>query len=128
MSDQSCVGVLLFAADGKLLLQFRDAQAPTYPHKWCLFGGGLEDDENPVVAAHREIQEELDFYEALSYYELVGTMDRSVGHRHVVRFNDTISWGEFAVKEGAAAGFFSKEDALTLDLTPGTRAVIERFV
>src|SRR6476620_6821536 len=42
-----------------LLLQLRDAIAPTYPHHWGLFGGHMEAGESPDFAVWRELQEEL---------------------------------------------------------------------
>lgn len=48
----------LVDARGWVLLQERDEYAPIEPSKWCLIGGGVEDDESPENAAYRELEEE----------------------------------------------------------------------
>lgn len=44
---------------GRVLLQHRTADAPTWPGHWGLFGGGIEVGENPKQAVVRELQEEI---------------------------------------------------------------------
>lgn len=51
-------GVLLVDAAGRVLLEHRDARAPTHPLKWSLVGGHIEGGESPEEAAHRETSEE----------------------------------------------------------------------
>jgi tetratricopeptide (TPR) repeat protein len=67
MSDQHISGesperrialVMLIDDAERLLLQLRDAQAPTAPGKWGLPGGGIEPGETPEEAACRELLEE----------------------------------------------------------------------
>ena len=47
-------GALIFDESGKLLLV-----NPTYRDKWLIPGGMVEQNESPIVACQREIQEEL---------------------------------------------------------------------
>ncbi len=54
----SVVMVGLVDRRGWLLLQERDERAPVDPDKWSLVGGGVEADESPEAAAHRELAEE----------------------------------------------------------------------
>lgn len=58
MSDPRFACVAVVGADGRLLLQERDEQAPVAPELWCLPGGGLEPGESPRAAAVRELAEE----------------------------------------------------------------------
>lgn len=55
---QRAAGVLLVDSAGRVLLQHRDTHAPTGANKWSLVGGGIEGDETPEDAAHRETLEE----------------------------------------------------------------------
>ena len=51
--------MVLFDADGLLLLQHRTDDAPFFPGYWGLFGGALEAEETPLQAVTRESWEEL---------------------------------------------------------------------
>ena len=55
---KSVVMVGLVDTRGWVLLQERDEHAPSWPDKWCLVGGGVEEGESPETAAHRELKEE----------------------------------------------------------------------
>ena len=51
--------LILYDGDGRILLQHRTEDAPTFPDCWAFFGGGLEEGETPEQAVEREIIEEL---------------------------------------------------------------------
>lgn len=53
------VGCLVLSQDRKIVLQLRDAKAPTYPNCLATFGGGIEVGEEPLTALIRELKEEL---------------------------------------------------------------------
>lgn len=55
----SLAGAIIRHPQLGLLLQLRDAMAPTYPHHWGLFGGHMEAGESPDFAVWRELEEEL---------------------------------------------------------------------
>lgn len=48
-----------YTIDKKIILQKRDMKAPSFPGYWGFFGGGIEENENPVETVKREIYEEL---------------------------------------------------------------------
>lgn len=54
------VGALLKGMDGKYILQQRDGNTDIRPNAIAAFGGGIEDGENEVAAALREMHEELE--------------------------------------------------------------------
>jgi 8-oxo-dGTP diphosphatase len=54
-----CVGCLILTHDGKILLQQRDADSPTFPNYLATFGGHIEKNETPLQALLRELKEEL---------------------------------------------------------------------
>lgn len=123
----ACVGVLIFNIQGEMLLQFRNAQAPTNPHKWGFFGGVIEEGEDAWDCAVRETAEELEVEIHKRHLECVGILEKRDGGRLIIlKYMHPVGWSDIVVCEGAGAGFFSKEDALKLPLTPGTRMFLER--
>ncbi|USN54704.1 MAG: NUDIX domain-containing protein [Candidatus Peribacteria bacterium] len=57
-------GVKIFIKNKQLnqfVLMLRDDK-PTIPlpNMWCLFGGGIDEDETPLAAVERELTEEID--------------------------------------------------------------------
>jgi 8-oxo-dGTP diphosphatase len=56
---RSGVGCIVLTQDNQILLQHRDADAPTYPNCLATFGGGIEAGETPMQALIRELHEEL---------------------------------------------------------------------
>src|SRR4051794_27492696 len=50
--------ILLVDAEGRVLLQERDENAPLAPEKWGMVGGHVEDGEDFEPAAYRELEEE----------------------------------------------------------------------
>lgn len=53
------VSCLVLSQDKKIILQLRDAAAPTFPNCLATFGGGIEPGETPMQALVRELHEEL---------------------------------------------------------------------
>jgi 8-oxo-dGTP pyrophosphatase MutT (NUDIX family) len=50
--------VLLVDPQGRFLMQHRDAHAVASPSRWGFPGGHVEEGEEPLAAAHRELLEE----------------------------------------------------------------------
>ncbi len=85
---QHVVSALLVNAEGQLLLQQRDDRPGlAYAGWWTLFGGAVEDGEEPDDAIKRELWEELRLAVELSRWKTVvcpvrSTRDR-LTHNHV---------------------------------------------
>ena len=52
--------ILPYNAEGRILLQLRTDDATHLPGFWSHFGGGIQEDESPQLAARREFIEELE--------------------------------------------------------------------
>lgn len=57
--ERDTVHFVLYNLANRVLMQFRDEKAPTYPCAWGFFGGGIKKNETPEEALYREIYEEL---------------------------------------------------------------------
>ncbi len=67
---RNAVAAVIVLEDGRYLMQLRDRKPGIwYPDHWGLFGGAVEDGEDPLDAMRRELVEELDFIPAdLRYF------------------------------------------------------------
>lgn len=124
------VNTIIQNSAGKYLLQVRDGtEGICNPLKWNFFGGGLSDDEDPLMGAARETWEELSVQVKPSYFELLGDLqpqqDRFV---YAVRCKQLVEWQDITVKEGAGAGYFTKDELFKIDITDNTRLIAEKFL
>lgn len=127
---QRDVSVLILDYQGKILLQKRSASARRFPNAWGLFGGGVEPDEPPENALRREILEELELE--------LGPLVQISAHPYVLPeidetgmvyvFREDYRGARLALNEGQEMRWISPADALTLDLHPIYRRIIEEIV
>lgn len=110
--------VLARDAEGRVLMQLRDARAGVAaPGQWCFFGGAVEPGETLEAAARREFAEEtgIDLSgEVLSPLARFASEALAGGVVHVFALRARVAAGEVRLGEGAGFGFL-------------TRAQVERF-
>lgn len=99
------------------------------PLKWNFFGGSIADDEEPIVGAVRETQEELGIQVKPDDFELIDNIqpqpDRLV---YVVRCLTNVEWPDITIQEGAGAGYFTKTELLNIDITDATRQIADKYL
>lgn len=104
--------VLLQNKDKKILMQHRDKDAPTNPDMWGLFGGHIREEEKPIEAAFREIEEELGLKVAkldlFKRYDLIH-INREV-FIYAGQTNIALEQLKKQQTEGQGVGFFSLEE------------------
>ena len=123
------VNTVIMDEAGKYLLQMRNSNAGICdPLKWCFFGGGLEEEESPIVGAMRETREELGIAVPEDEFNVVGKLAYGTGVVYLVRLRRAIAWPDIVVQEGAGAGFFTKEEILNINSTEQTKALIRTFL
>lgn len=112
---------------GWVLLQERDEHAPSWPNKWCLVGGGVEEGESPETAAYRELIEETgivcDDLVSLGQHDLPCAFH---GRDLVDLFTARTPVTDAAVicGEGRQIVFVEPSAISTLDLTDTTRILL----
>lgn len=104
--------LILTNATGEVLLQHKDAKAPLHANKWCLFGGGIEKDEDPSTAIRREFTEELEWH-IQKFVHFKSYSDHEVFVAHTNRSADEL---RAKLHEGNDLGFFAQSDLQTLNI------------
>ena len=56
--NYSGVGVIIENQEDKFLLHLRDGNTTRFTNQWCLIGGAIDQGENPLECATREVKEE----------------------------------------------------------------------
>ncbi len=113
--------------DGRTMLQFRDGKPISLPLTWCFFGGGREGDESMAECAARELNEEITINAKPEDMEFVAEYDGVKHYVHLYRYKKTMDWGQFKLGEGAATGFFTRDEMLRLNMSPDNKAMVEMY-
>lgn len=124
------VNTIIRNAAGKYLLQMRDGtEGICNPLVWNFFGGKLEStDQDPLVGAAREFNEELRQQSGPGDFQLLGTVGEGDELVHVCRYVGPLEWGDFTLQEGAGVGFFTKAELVKIPITEKTKLIIEKLL
>lgn len=109
-------GAVLVNRRGQLLLQHRDDDPRIEsPGQWSLFGGGLDEGEEPTEAMLREVEEEIGYRPRA--YRPLAVFSGYYAEFHVYLAEVTPAIEDLVLQEGQGFAFFSREEAKQLDLT-----------
>jgi 8-oxo-dGTP pyrophosphatase MutT (NUDIX family) len=107
---------------GRVLLQHRDKDAPTWPDYWAFFGGEIDDDEPAEDAVAREAMEELGTtFDDLTFYKRYEIPEADGIHeKHVFtgQLRHSIEVLRQRQREGDDLGLFGKEELGGLKMNP----------
>jgi 8-oxo-dGTP diphosphatase len=113
---------------GLALLQQKTYDAPNYPGVWSLFGGSIEEGEDPVYAARRELKEELDIQLPDTALEQLGIFPSDVGKKerivYIAMFDDQL---KMTLREGRGLGYFSEEEIIHLSMPEHIRKILKTY-
>jgi len=133
-TQKAVVSVLLFDADGRVLLQQRnDKPDLQYANWWTIFGGYVEDNETADEAIRRELGEELDLDVALSAWRVYDCPVRSKpgyihtrNHVYVGRLDRRLD--TLTLREGQGMKLFTPDAAAQLELAFAQHVIVRDYV
>lgn len=121
---------IIILSPDKILLFHRD-NIPTIrsPDCWQLVGGGIEEGETPEQGLVREVKEEVSYN--LKEFKLI-TKTKGTGGEDLwvyAAFVEKEEENKFVLGpgEGQEIGWFTIDEALGINLTPGTRILLTKF-
>jgi 8-oxo-dGTP diphosphatase len=110
---------LLFDTKKRVLLMHRTFDAPVDPDYWGFFGGGLEKGETVLIAAKRELMEELGIISEMYKFKTFHQTDRRgevISHVFIGKLNYSVEQLKVQQKEGQGLGIFSLADLKSTDI------------
>lgn len=124
-------GIILTDNKGRVLLQYRDNDAPRYPGLWGLFGGQIEKDETPELAVRRETKEEVGIeltdLKFFKKYELQRERGIYEAFFFIAPLTISVEKAKKQQKEGQDLGLFSFNEIRTLKTTDLAKVVLKDF-
>lgn len=114
--------------DKRLLLQLRDDKHDIFfPGCWGLFGGSIDDEENPLETLIRELAEEicLDVKKAQFLFSWKHKKYSSLLHFFSIQL--TVDISDLCLREGQAMDLFSIKQIKSLTITPDLAKNLKRI-
>jgi 8-oxo-dGTP diphosphatase len=117
--------VILYDDRGRILLQHRTDDAPTFPGFWSFFGGGVEPGETLEEAAVREALEELSYTLKAPHHWLSQPFSNQgrayIQHIFLERYDGTA----LVLGEGQAMKWFAPRETGVLPMSAHAKAAVE---
>jgi 8-oxo-dGTP diphosphatase len=125
------VGVMLTNQRGEVLLQLRDDKPGLrYPNMWTLFGGAVEEGENPADAILRELHEELEIAPPVTHWKSMVCSARTVPGEVVTMlhlYHAPLDAMPVVLHEGQAMAWFTRESAAAVTLAFEQSGVLDEY-
>ena len=128
LSETSGLGVsaILINRLGQVLLQQRDDNpAIRYPGHWSLFGGTIEEDESPAMAAAREVKEEIDY--DMQNFGLFREFVQNNKHEFAFVGELSAELDELTLNEGQGMNLFYPSQLHELQIRPDDRETLTEY-
>lgn len=124
------VGAIIMNESNEYLLQLRDDEAPTFKHHWTLFGGHVEEDEQPHEALLRELGEELRLdKDRIHSTELTQTnIDDNGTVQYIFEIGTNVPLSELVLGEGEAMEYVPEDVLFDRDFAFNIKNVLEQHV
>ncbi len=126
--------ILLLNSKNEILLQKKDLGYLWFPGKWCMFGGGIEPEEDPMQTLTRELKEELGsvpsevrLFKKTRYTENYFENRKRGGEFHVYTGLFTGKISDISLNEGGGFAFFAKEELSSVPIIDYNLVAINEY-
>lgn len=126
----SGAGIIIFDKSERVFLNLRDNNTKYYPLHWAPIGGSVDEGEDPMTAAIRELEEETGYKTShLNFLESKVRPHPVVG-QHLAYIYWCIYDGvqELKCLEGLESKFIPIDEAMNLQLTPYLRELLPKAI
>lgn len=117
--------------EGKILLQHKTIDAPINANLWVLFGGHVEEGEEPKNTIIREMKEELGISISPEFFKTY-TSEETWGKHERIIFYGVVKEPEVKLRasltEGDDVNFFSPEELKALPMNKNHFNIISSFL
>ena len=124
------VGAIIENEKSEILLQKRDARAPTFKNCWTLFGGKVETGETPRAALLRELAEELSLTSNL--ISKCKVIQKNVQNNDSVQYvflvEITAKLADLKLKEGVEMKFINRKNLFKRKFAFNIREVLKTYL
>lgn len=132
------VAIAIIYREDKFLMQLRDnIPGIVYPGYWGLFGGHLEDGENPEDAVKRELAEEIGYIPS-TISRFYSAQENQI-MRHIFQAPLTVELEELVLTEGwdmalltpadiRSGSFYSDQAGMVMPIGPPHQKILLNFV
>lgn len=100
MTATSRTSICILLPDDRIVLQFRDEYAPTYPLSFTNWGGDVEEGETAIECACRELEEELGIRADPAEMILICNDTFAGAHRYIFLLRKDIKLSNLCLREG----------------------------
>lgn len=122
-------GVIIEYVDKKMLFQLRDnKKSIPNPNRWGIFGGGIEENELPVDAAVRELDEELGLKIKPADLKLIIKIPLIKNKNYIYRLKINKNISTLKLMEGQKMKYMERKELLKKkNLVPGLRIFLRAY-
>jgi len=127
----TCVSALLLNPDRHILFQQRDNDSAIhFPNYWALLGGHVEPRETPDQAIARELFEEIEYTERLTWWKTYDFWRSTevLVHQHLYIGSIDMALDDIPLHEGQAIHFFNRTDLDQYPIAFGFDTVCKAFL
>jgi len=125
---------IILDLNNRILLQKKDSGYVLGPGKWCLCGGGIDENETAEETIKREIKEELgitikeiSFFDDFFYEGFLGGKDVKIYHKvFIIKFDGDLK--KITLGEGAGFALFEKSELQKLDILSPNIEILKKFI
>jgi|GEM_PF-718415 len=128
--DMEVVGAIIRNTNKEYLLQQRDEHAPSFKHHWTLFGGQVEEGEEPKEALLRELKEEINLDPVI--IESITLIQKNINDNGITQYifelMTNVQIGDLSLSEGETMAYVGEDALFDREFAFNIKEVFEKYI